>query len=127
MMRSIVAATLIVLLAIPARAEQARSADAWRTFAEKLEPNAFVKIKLADGKSLRGHVVHSDSEAIQLNPKTRVAVPLRDVSYSEIVSIERQKEPKWNPASKVLLGVGVGLGVFYVLAVAAVAGLYGWS
>ena len=127
MMKSIIAAALIVVLAIPAGAQRASNEDAWRTFVSKLEPNAFVKIKLANGKSLRGHVVRADADAVHVNPRTRVAVPLRQLSYSEIVSIETQKEPKWNPASKVLLGVGIGVGVLYVLAVAAVAGLYGWS
>jgi len=127
MTRSIIVLVLCALAAIPAAPASAQpvgDADAWRVFASHLEPNAFVRIRLANGKSLRGHVVRVDDEVLRLNPRTRVAVPLQQYAYSEIVSIERQKEPKWNPASKVLLGVGIGVGVLYAIAIAAVASIY---
>ena len=121
-MRTIIALTLSVLMAPPAFAQQ-NDAEAWRTFAQQLPANAFVRIKLTDGTNLRAYVVQATDEGLRVNPKTRVAVPLRQLSYGDIVSIERQKVPKWNPASKVLLGVGIAVGVLYMIAFAALAGL----
>ena len=117
----------LTLSGIPSMAQTTSNSNAWRSFAAQLEPNAFVKIKLANGRSLRAHVVNVDDQALQVNPKTRIAVPLQQIPYNDITSIERQKEPKWNPAAKVLLGVGIGVGALYVVAIAAVASLYGFS
>jgi hypothetical protein len=126
MFKIFLAIVLIIVIAmpLPAAAQPASDADTWRTFAGQLEPNAFVRVRLKNGKSFRGHVVGVSPDAIRVNPKTRVAEPLRQLSYDEIQSIDRQKEPKWNPASKVLLGVGVAVGVLYAVAIAALASVY---
>ena len=121
MLKQLIALLLVGIVAAPAAAQHPRDADDWRGFAARLEPNAFVKILLVDGHSLRGHIVRVDGDAVRVNPKTRVAVPLRTIRYDEIRSIERQKEAKWNPASKVLLGVGVAVGLLYVIAIAAIS------
>lgn len=121
MTRTAIATMLAVALAAPAFAQRTVDEEAWRAFAARLEPNALVKITLAEGRSLRGHVVRVDERALRVNPRTRVAVPLREIGYGEIVAIERQKEPRWNPAVKVLLGVGITVGALYGMAIAALA------
>jgi hypothetical protein len=122
MQNRLIALLLVGIFAAPASAQEARHADDWRAFAAHLEPNAFVRISLVSGETLRAHVVRADEESLRVNPKTRVAVPIRTFRYEEIRSIDRQKEPKWNPASKVLLGVGITFGVLYLVALAALAG-----
>jgi hypothetical protein len=112
------------LIAAPLNAQNVRDDEAWRAFAVQLEPNAFIKVRLTSGKSFRGYVVGADQQELRVNPKTRVAEPLRRLAYSDIVSIERQKEPKWNPAAKVLLGVGISWAVLYGVALLLLAGAY---
>ena len=124
MKKALVAVMLCALMAAPLGAQQGSDDEVWRAFAARLEPNAFVKIRLANGETLRGHVVQADAAALRVNPKTRIAIPLRQLPYTEIRSIERQHEARWNPASKVLLGVGIGLGVLYAFAIAALASGY---
>jgi hypothetical protein len=122
--RVVVAIGLSLLIGLPVNAQTVGDEEAWRTFAARLEPNAFIKVRLRSGESFRGHVVTTDAAELRVNPKTRVAVPLRRLPYSEIVSIERQTEPRWNPAAKVLLGVGISWAVLYVAAIAALASGY---
>jgi len=115
---------LSALMAVPLNGQTVRDDEAWRAFATQLEPNAFIKIRLASGKSFRGYLVGADEHELRVNPKTRVAEPLRRLAYADIVAIERQKEPKWNPAAKVLLGVGVSWAVLYGVALAILASGY---
>ena len=120
----ILVAMLSALIALPLNAQTVRDDEAWRAFAGQLESNAFIKVRLSSGKSFRGYVVGADEHELRVNPRTRVAEPLRRLAYSDIVSIERQKEPKWNPAAKVLLGVGVSWAVLYGVALLVLASGY---
>jgi hypothetical protein len=103
-------------------AQRPTDADAWRTFALGLQPNAFVEVHLKDGRTIRGHVLDSSDDALRISPKTRVAVPLQQLSYGDIASIEMRKAPKMTPGSKVLLGVGIGLGIYLLAGAIFLAG-----
>jgi len=120
----ILVAVLSALLAAPLHAQSVRDGEAWRACAASVEPNAGTKVRLTSGKSFRGYVVGADDHELRVNPKTRVAEPLRRLAYSDVVSIERQKESKWNPATKVLVGVGVAWAVLYGIALLAYASGY---
>ena len=113
---------LIVVLTAPlAMATQTREpADVWRSFAERLEPGAFVRVRLIDHKQIKGHVVMVDGDTLRIKPKTRVPIPIRDLQFADIESIERQKEG-WSPGTKVLAGVGIGTGVVLLVAAAIFA------
>src|SRR5215471_2584344 len=106
------AGALCMLMAMPAAA-QVNDEAAWRDFARQLGPGAFVKVRLETGQSITGHVIGTDDAYVRISPKTRIAVPIRSVAYGEIVSMERRNEPKWNPGTKVLLGVGIAVGALY--------------
>jgi hypothetical protein len=123
MFERLTASVLMVLLAMPCVNAQTRpdDADAWRTYAAKLDPNAYVRVRLKDGKNLKGYVVEVAPDAIRVNPRTRVAVPLRTVRFDEIVAIDRRSEPKWNPGAKVLLGVGIGVATLMVVSLIALS------
>jgi translation initiation factor IF-1 len=111
----------MIVLSVPSAHAQERVADGsvWHSYVEKLEPNAYVRVRLADGNSLKGHIVEVRDDGFRLNPKTRVAVPVRNLAYGDVASVDVLREPKWNPAVKVLLGVGVGAGSFLLLTVIA--------
>jgi hypothetical protein len=120
--RTITTYLLIVVLAAPiVMAKQRREpAEVWRLFAERLEVGAFVRIRLIDHKQVKGHFVGFDGDVLHIKPKTRVPVPIRDLQFPDIESIERQKEG-WSPGTKVLTGVGVGTGIVLLVAAAILA------
>ena len=117
---------LIVALTAPlVMASQREPAEVWRSFAEKLEAGAFVRVRLIDHRQVKGHVVMVDGDILRLKPKTRVPVPIRDLQFADIESIDRQQEG-WSPGKKILVGAGIGGGIVLGVA-AAIFALAGWD
>ena len=108
-LKSIVIHLLVLLMAAPsAMATQRReSPDVWRAFAEKLEAGAFVSVRLQNGAKVKGHLIQVAGDTLRVKPKTRIPVPIRDLPFAEIESIQRQREAL-SPGVKVLMGVGIG-------------------
>ena len=121
--QSIASIALIALLAAgpPASAQQPVSeAESWQTLASRLEAGASVEVRLKDGGRVRGTVVASDAQTLQVKPHTRVPAPIRAISFDDVDSIERWKEGMM-PGTKTLLGVGIGAGVWFLAVVMALA------
>jgi hypothetical protein len=106
-----------MLAASPVRAQQgaASHSDVWGSFAERLGPGTLVTVRLKDGSHFKGRLIAVSSDALQVKPKTRIAVPIRAVPLDTVESIEREKEVGMSPGGKVALGVGVGVGTTLVL------------
>jgi hypothetical protein len=123
--RRLACAVLAVSIAVPAAAQQP-SRD-WEQVAAALTPGTRVEVDLADGTHVQGTVLGQDQDgaALVVSPKTRIPVEPWRIGYSEIRSIE-QKGPRegMRPGTKVLLGIGIGLGVTMLLAGIAVATAY---
>jgi hypothetical protein len=107
--KSIVIHLLVLLMAAPSTMAQQRRepADVWRAFAEKLEAGAFVSVRLQNGAKVKGHLIQVAGDTLRVKPKTRIPVPIRDVPFADIESIQRQREGL-SPGVKVLMGVGIG-------------------
>ena len=61
---------LIVALTAPlAMASQREPAEVWRSFAEKLEAGAFVRVRLVGHREVKGYVVMVDGDILRLKPK----------------------------------------------------------
>ena len=123
-MRSALVYLLVALIAAPAAGAQAPasrdSADAWRTIAERLQPGAPVDIHLKDGTRVQGQLVQVTADAVSVKPRTRIAVPIRDIPVSRIDQIETRR-PGMSPGAKVLIGVSVAGGVLLTMFVALLA------
>jgi len=121
--RAVVAVALVLVLFAPSA--RAQDQDLWHSFAEKLPPGAFVVVRLSNGSTVKGHLVQVAPDTITVLPKTRLAVPARALSFSEIDSIDSQKEGM-SPGAKVLAGVGtVGAAMLVIIVVALASG--GWD
>ena len=120
-----VAAAMTTMICLPPLHAQTRpGVDVWRAYAEKLDVTDLVRLRTRDGKSMKGYVVQVGDTALMVNPRTRVAEPLREIPLDQIVSIDRQREPRLNPAAKVLLGVGIGVGTFLLLSAIVLSSAY---
>ena len=102
---------LVLLLAAPSAMARQRlePPDVWRAFAEKLEAGAFVSVRLQSGAKVKGHLIQVAGDTLRVKPKTRIPVPIRDLPFADIESIQRQKEGL-SPGVKVLMGIGIGAG-----------------
>lgn len=123
--RRLACAVVALSIAVPAAAQEP-SRD-WEKVAAALAPGARVEIDLADGTRVEATVLSSDQERGQLvvSPKTRIPVAPWKIGYEEIRSID-QKGPRqaMRPGTKVLLGIGIGLGATMLLAGIAAAASY---
>ena len=117
------AALLLLSLAMPASAQD--TARDWATLAASLAPGARVELDLADGTHVDGTVLQQEEGRFVFSPKTRIPVAPWRVEYSEIRSLEvKHSREGMRPGTKVLIGVGTGLGVMLLLAGIAVATAY---
>ena len=105
-----IGAILAALIAPPPSAAQ--PADVvWREFAERLEVGTELMVRTQDGERFRAVLVGTRPDALLLQPKTRVAVPVQPVPYDEIVSLERRR-PGVGAGSADGIGVASGVGAF---------------
>ena len=120
--RSTVVYLLVVLLTAPCVLARQRQEppEVWRAYANKLEAGAFVRVRLKDRTQVRGEFIQATEDAMRVKPKTRIPVSIRDVRFSDIESIERQRDG-WSPGAKVVTGVAIGVGAFLAVAVAVIA------
>jgi len=114
------AVAFVLSFALLASAARAQDQNLWRSFAGKLPPGAFVVVRLANGSTMKGHLVQVTDEAITVLPKTRLPVPPRALAFADVESIERQKEGM-SPGAKVLAGAGAVGGILAGLVIAALA------
>ena len=123
-MKPVLVYLLVVLIAAPAAGAQPPAprdpADAWRALAERLQPGAPVDIHLKDGTRVQGQLVQVTADAVSVKPRTRIAVPIRDIPFATIDQIEMRR-PGMSPGAKVLIGVGVAGGVMLALFAALLA------
>lgn len=94
----------------------------WRDLVVALEPGAVIALRLKDGSRRQGTVLHVGENTFTFKARTRIPVAARDIAFTDVATLERHK-PSMSPAKKVLLGVGVGAGVWFVVTALFVAAI----
>ena len=116
-------ALLLLSLAMPASAQE--TARDWTTLAKSLAPGARVELDLTDGTHVDGTVLAQEDGRFVFSPKTRIPVAPWRVEYSDIRSLEvKHAREGMRPGNKVLLGAGIGVGTFLLMAAILVASAY---
>ena len=110
---------LVACLALPATAAgepQAPSQpDVWREFAAKMEVGSELVVRLQNGQRFHASLVGVREDAVLLQPKTRVAVPVQPVPYEAILSLERAREGGMSAGKAAAIGVASGAGTFLAI------------
>lgn len=113
-MKTFLALILASLLAAPpVAAQDIDTAQVWRAFAAQVEVGAAVKVRLRDGRTVRATLIEARPDAVLLQPKTRVAVPVQPVAYDAIVAMERERAGGIGPGKAAAIGVATGVGAFF--------------
>ena len=107
-----VALLLLVSLLTPRVAWAQAPADVWRTFAEKVGVGTEITVRLRDGQRFRATLVGVGEDALMVQPKTRVPVPVQPVPYDAVLSLEQRKGNGANAAKVAAIGVATGVGAF---------------
>jgi S1-C subfamily serine protease len=107
---------LIVLLAVHSVAGQT-SSEVWRRFAEQVEIGTELNVRLNDGRHFKATLVGVRDDAMLMQPRTRVPVPIQAVPYGDVVRLERTK-PGMGAGKAIAIGAATGVGAFFgILAV----------
>ena len=114
---------LIIVVAVSQTAAAQTPPDVWRNFAERLEVGAELNVRLSDGQRFRASLVGVRPDAVLLQPKTRVPVPVQAVPYEQINRLERARNGI-GAGKAVAIGVATGVGAFFATlgVILAVAG-----
>ena len=108
-----VATTVMLVVLVAAQSAIAQTApEVWRSFAERLDVGTELTVRLNDGRSFRATLVAVRTDAMLLQPKTRIPVAIQSVPYEEIVRLERAK-PATGAGKAVAIGVATGVGTFF--------------
>ena len=89
-------------------------AQMWRSVVSNLEAATLVSVRMKDGSRIKGTVLRVGDETFAFKPHTRIPVPARELRFDDVATIERTKT-SMSPGKKVLLGVGIGTGVYMLL------------
>lgn len=100
---------------------QNASADLLRSYVEKLPIGSIVKVKMKEGKGVKGTLMVIEPDAIVVKPKTRINRPERRLPLTEIEFVEVQERNGANIAKSVAIGIATGAGAFLGLMLVAFA------
>lgn len=124
-MMRLIAALLVILLASPVAAQNAlgpvANAEVWRTFASKIDPGSRLRVHLASGQRFSATLIQAGPDRLLLQPRTRVPVPVQQVTYDAIVSLERDREGGIGVGKALAIGVVGGVAAFFGAVLIAVA------
>jgi hypothetical protein len=88
-------------------------------FAGQLRIGSRIKATVTGNRTVRGTLVKRTDQALVIQPRTRVAEPLVEVPFAELLALE-QENPSSGTGRAVAIGVGVGVSAavvtLYVLA-----------
>jgi S1-C subfamily serine protease len=102
---------LIVFLAVHGVAGQT-SSEVWRSFAEQVEVGTELNVRLNDGRHFKATLVGVRDDAMLMQPRTRVPVPIQAVPYGDVVRLERTK-PGMGAGKAIAIGAATGVGAFF--------------
>lgn len=112
-MKSLVRLLVCLLMIQPAAAQVPDAGVLWRTFAAKVEVGSSIKVRLKDGRAFTATLVEAQADALLLQPRTRVPVPVQPVRYESVVSIERVRGSGIGAGKAAAIGVLTGVGAFF--------------
>jgi hypothetical protein len=114
-MKRALALLLIFTLTTPAWVAAQVPPDVWRGFVEKVDVGTELNVRLRDGERFRAVLVGVQPDAVLLQPRTRVTVPVQSVPYGAIASLERRQQGGTNAAKAAAIGVGTGVAAFFTI------------
>jgi hypothetical protein len=118
----IIATVIVTVVALPAVAQSSDDAVAWRTLAQKLEGGVAVEMRLHDGHHFKATFIDARADAVMVQRKTRVPVPVEAIPYESIASLSRVDHAGMSAAkvTGIALGsAGAAIGAFFLILLAS--------
>ena len=112
--RSLVTVAVLVGLIMPAGVGAQAQPDVWKSFASRIDVGVQLNVRLRNGQKFRATLIDAREDALLLQPKTRVPVPVQPVAYDAIVSLEQVKGGM-GAGKAAAIGVATGVGGFFLM------------
>ena len=120
-MKRLLVSVLVVALVLPGGASAQVPDNVWRNVATKIDVGTEINVRLRNGQRFRATLVEARDESLLLQPRTRVPVPVQEVSYIDILSMERRTKGGIGPGKAAAIGVASGVGGFFAILAIMVA------
>ena len=98
-----------------AQSQESAQPEVWRAFAAQIEVGTEVMVRLRNGQRFQAALVDAREDAVLLQPKTRVPVPVQPVPYEAILSLERRTGGGMSPGKAAAIGVASGAATFLAI------------
>jgi hypothetical protein len=120
--RAIAIALVLLCVTSPLAAQTSDPATLWRAMAERIEAGTTVTVRLQNGRRFNATLVQAAPDALLLQPKTRVPVPVQPVPYGSIASLERKRDGI-GAGKAAAIGVATGVGAFFATMLVIIAAI----
>ena len=91
-------------------------AEIWRAYSAQVDVGTELTVRLRNGQRFRATLISVRDDALLLQPKTRVPVPVQAVRYDDITTLERREPSRGIGAGKAAaIGVASGAGAFVAI------------
>jgi hypothetical protein len=121
---AIVVAVVTLLVLVPHGVSAQSQGEIWKAFAKQLTIGADLTVRLENGQRFRATLIGVTEDALLVQPRTRVPVPVQPVSYDEIETLERRQARKgMHPGKAAGIGVASGAGAFLAILLILLSGL----
>ena len=111
--RNVVTVAMLVVLVMPAGVGAQAQPDVWKSFASRIDVGVQLNVRLRNGQKFRATLIDAREDALLLQPRTRVPVPVQPVAYDAIVSLEQVKGGM-GAGKAAAIGVATGVGGFFL-------------
>jgi hypothetical protein len=86
---SLVLAIVLSVVPVPAFAQPGDDADAWHTLAAKLDAGVTLDVRLRDHRHFKATFIDARPDAMVLQRKSRIPVPVEMIPYESIATMHR--------------------------------------
>ena len=97
---------LVVVSARPGFAQSSFEATAWQTFAENLDAGVTLDVRLRDRRHFKATFINARPDALVVQRKTRLPVPVELIPYESIASMARAERSSLTAAK--VAGIALG-------------------
>jgi len=115
-------AALILTSTTSSAGAQANDADAWHALAVALEPGSTIDLRLRDGAHVKATFITAQADAMVVQRKTRVPMPVETIRYDAIASLSRADRTGMSAGkvTAIALGsAGAAIGAFFLILLAS--------
>jgi hypothetical protein len=111
----LIALLLSLLFTVPTGAAAQGSKDVWRDFIAKVDIGTELDVHLQNGQHFKATLLGTRDDAVLLQPKTRVTVPVQAVPFDAIARLGPRRGGGMGAGKAALIGIASGAATFLAI------------